>query len=74
MSRLTKIARWPRRLAAASAVLLAGAPLAAQSIGFSDPQRMAKLSSSFADIDRVFSTYAEREHIPGAVWGIIIDW
>jgi CubicO group peptidase (beta-lactamase class C family) len=40
---------------------------------FTDPDRITKLSSSFADIDRVFQTYAEREHIPGAVWGIVID-
>ena len=72
MPRPTVIARWPRFLAA-SAVLLTGATLAAQSPGFSDPQRLAKLSSSFADIDRVFSAFAEREHIPGAVWGIVID-
>jgi CubicO group peptidase (beta-lactamase class C family) len=25
------------------------------------------------DIDRAFRTFAEREHIPGAVWAIIID-
>ena len=72
MPRLTVIARWPQFLAA-SAVLLTSATLSAQSTGFSDPQRVAKLSSSFADIDRVFSTFAEREHIPGAVWGIVID-
>ena len=75
MPRLTVIARWPRLLAAA-AFLLTDATLSAQatqSTGFSDPQRVAKLSSSFADIDRVFSTFAEREHIPGAVWGIVID-
>ena len=40
---------------------------------FTDPDRVAKLSATFADIDRVFRGYAEREHIPGAVWGIIID-
>ena len=40
---------------------------------FPDPARVAKLSSAFADVDRVFKAYAEREHIPGAVWGIVID-
>src|SRR5512138_628903 len=40
---------------------------------FTDPDRVAKLTSSFGDVDRVFREYAEREHIPGAVWGIIID-
>jgi CubicO group peptidase (beta-lactamase class C family) len=40
---------------------------------FADPDRVSKLTTSFPDIDRAFSQYAEREHIPGAVWGIIID-
>ena len=40
---------------------------------FADPDRVAKLSATFGDIDRVFSDYAAREHIPGAVWGIVID-
>ena len=72
MPRLNVTPRLPRFLAAA-AVLLTTATLPAQSPGFSDPARVAKLSSSFDDIDRVFRTYAEREHIPGAVWGIVID-
>jgi CubicO group peptidase (beta-lactamase class C family) len=61
---------------------LAAAPLVAQSAGsrertpapkFTDPDRVAKLSAAFPEIDRVFREYAEREHIPGAVWGIVID-
>ena len=40
---------------------------------FTDPNRVTKLSSSFGEIDRVFREYADREHIPGAVWGIVID-
>ena len=40
---------------------------------FADPDRVAKISSSFADVDRVFRDFVEREHIPGAVWGIVID-
>jgi CubicO group peptidase (beta-lactamase class C family) len=72
MPRLNVTPRFPRFLSAA-AVLIVSATLPAQSPGFSDPARVAKLSSAFADIDRVFRTYAEREHIPGAVWGIIID-
>jgi CubicO group peptidase (beta-lactamase class C family) len=41
--------------------------------GFSDPQRVAKLSATFGDIDRAFREHALREHIPGAVWAIVID-
>lgn len=40
---------------------------------FADPDRVAKLSAVFGEIDRVFRDYAAREHIPGAVWGIVID-
>lgn len=39
---------------------------------FADPDRVTKLSSTFPEIDRVFREFAEREHIPGAVWGIVI--
>ena len=59
-----------------SAALIAQAPVKSASVPparFTDPDRVAKLTSSFGDIDRVFKEYAEREHIPGAVWGIIID-
>ena len=57
-----------------STTALAGQPAqAAPPAAFPDPGRVAKLSSAFGDIDRVFKAYAEREHIPGAVWGIIID-
>jgi CubicO group peptidase (beta-lactamase class C family) len=40
---------------------------------FIAPDRVARLSSTFGDIDRVFQEFAARQHIPGAVWGIIID-
>jgi CubicO group peptidase (beta-lactamase class C family) len=40
---------------------------------FTNPDRAAKLSATFGDIDRSFRTFAEREHIPGAVWAIVID-
>ena len=40
---------------------------------FADPQRRAKLESGFADVDRLFSGFAERAHVPGAAWGIVVD-
>src|SRR4029077_7533668 len=40
---------------------------------FADPQRRAKLESGFADVDRLFRELAERSHVPGAAWGIVID-
>jgi CubicO group peptidase (beta-lactamase class C family) len=63
-------------LLAIAALLSSALQLSAQTaapLGFSDPQRVAKLSSTFGDIDRVFREHARREHIPGAVWAIIVD-
>ena len=40
---------------------------------FTDPDRVAKLSSAFPEIDRAFRAFAAREHVPGAAWGIVID-
>ena len=40
---------------------------------FANPDRVAKLSTTFGEIDQIFQSYAERQHIPGAVWGIVID-
>ena len=51
----------------------AGASFKAPPARFADPARAAKLAATFPEIDRLFREYAEREHIPGAVWGIIVD-
>jgi CubicO group peptidase (beta-lactamase class C family) len=40
---------------------------------FADPQRRAKLSTAFADVDRILGDYATSVHAPGAAWGIVID-
>ena len=40
---------------------------------FSDRDRKAKLSTAFADIDRLFAEFAKTAHVPGAAWGIVID-
>jgi CubicO group peptidase (beta-lactamase class C family) len=40
---------------------------------FSDRDRKAKLSTAFADIDRLFAEFAKSAHVPGAAWGIVID-
>lgn len=83
MHRLNTRVRCARPVVVANAIMLvAAATLPAQSpvapartppARFADPDRVTKLSSAFGDIDRVFREYAEREHIPGAVWGIVID-
>jgi len=59
----------PARLAAQ----LPNEPPARSPARFADPGRVAKLSSAFGEIDRLFRAYAEREHVPGAAWGIVID-
>lgn len=40
---------------------------------FADPQRAQKLAAAFPEIEQLFKTYVERAHMPGAVFGIIID-
>ena len=40
---------------------------------FSDRDRKAKLSTAFADIDRLFAEFAKSAHVPGAAWGVVID-
>jgi CubicO group peptidase (beta-lactamase class C family) len=51
-------------------IALATAPAHAQ---FADSNRRAKLSAAFAEIDRIFTEFATRQHVPGAAWGIVID-
>ena len=40
---------------------------------FSDPQRLAKLSAAFPQIDRLMRDFAERSRVPGIAYGIIVD-
>jgi len=40
---------------------------------FSDPDRRAKLSAAFPEIDRMINDFMTRTHVPGAAWGIVID-
>jgi CubicO group peptidase (beta-lactamase class C family) len=45
----------------------------APSADFADPQRRAKLQRVFPDIDRLVIDFLQREHVPGAAWGVVID-
>jgi CubicO group peptidase (beta-lactamase class C family) len=38
-----------------------------------DGARAAALRPAFPEIDRLVTEFAKREHIPGAVWGVIVD-
>ena len=40
---------------------------------FADPDRRAKLSAAFPEIDRMIGEFMTRTHVPGAAWGIVID-
>ncbi|MCC6929893.1 MAG: beta-lactamase family protein [Gemmatimonadaceae bacterium] len=40
---------------------------------FTDPQRAAKLAAAFPAIDRLMRDFAERSHVPGIAYGVVID-
>jgi CubicO group peptidase (beta-lactamase class C family) len=40
---------------------------------FADPERARKLATAFPEIERLFKSWSDRVHAPGAVMGIIID-
>lgn len=40
---------------------------------FADPERAKKLAAAFPEIEKAFLDRVERQHMPGAVFGIIID-
>ncbi|MES2178334.1 MAG: serine hydrolase domain-containing protein [Gemmatimonadota bacterium] len=40
---------------------------------FADADRATKLAAAFPQIDSVFRAMTQREHVPGAAWGIIVD-
>jgi CubicO group peptidase (beta-lactamase class C family) len=74
------------RAAAFTLVLLAAGPLSSPGARaqvaqvatnppavFTDPDRKAKLSAAFPEIDRAVGEFMTRTHVPGAAWGIVID-
>jgi CubicO group peptidase (beta-lactamase class C family) len=40
---------------------------------FASPDRIEKLEKAFPTVDEIFRRYAADKHIPGMVWGIVID-
>ncbi|MGZ8414749.1 MAG: serine hydrolase domain-containing protein [Gemmatirosa sp.] len=61
-----------RSLALATCALLFLAPSAADA-QFADPQRLAKLGAAFPAVDTLMRRFAERTHVPGIAYGIIVD-
>ena len=75
MSNRVRFAVW------CGAVVIASNPAAAQSptssmappARFADPDRLAKLRTAFPAIDRIMLGFAERTHVPGIGYGIVVD-
>jgi CubicO group peptidase (beta-lactamase class C family) len=40
---------------------------------FADPQRREKLARGYEQVDRIIREFVERNHVPGAAWGIVVD-
>src|SRR5712692_6329963 len=40
---------------------------------FADPDRAGKLAAAFPEIEQLFNNWFAARHVPGAVFGIIID-
>ena len=45
----------------------------AQAQAPADPQRLARLSAAFPEIDRMMKGFAERQNVPGIAYGIVVD-
>ena len=56
-----------------ASVALLPAALSAQQAGFADPAREAKLRAAFPAVDKIMRDFAQREHVPGAAWAIVMD-
>ena len=54
--------------------LFLAAPLQAQTTPvFADPDRAAKVATTEAIVDQKFREYAERQHMPGFAYGVVLD-
>lgn len=40
---------------------------------FADPQRVARLAQAMPEIDRLVQEFLQREKVPGAAWGVLVD-
>jgi CubicO group peptidase (beta-lactamase class C family) len=40
---------------------------------FTDPDRLKKIEATYPVIDQVYKEYAEKNHFPGLVYGIVVD-
>ena len=67
---------------AACTIALAPLPLSAQGVPsssvapparFADPGRLGRLAGAFPEIDRLMREFADRSHVPGIAYGIVVD-
>ena len=56
-----------------SACLSAASAQSYQPPVFTDPARLAKIEATFPVIDKLYQEYAEKNHFPGFVYGIVVD-
>src|SRR6187402_3239096 len=40
---------------------------------FTDPDRLKKIAATYPVIDQIYKEYAEKNHFPGLVYGIVVD-
>ena len=54
--------------------LFLAVPLHAQTVAeFADPDRAEKVAATESDVDQMFRAYAERQHLPGFAYGVVVD-
>ena len=54
--------------------LCLAAPLQAQTIPeFAESDRMEEVAATVSDVDQIFRAYAERQHLPGFAYGVVVD-
>jgi CubicO group peptidase (beta-lactamase class C family) len=61
------------RFAFCLSIVVFVASASAEPARFTDPERRVKLARAFPEIDTMFREFAERQHVPGAAWGIVVD-
>lgn len=54
-------------------LLLAAASAHAVAQTFNDPQRAARVQAMLPEVDKLYADLAAKEHLPGVVYGIVLD-
>ncbi|MEO8584692.1 MAG: serine hydrolase domain-containing protein [Acidobacteriota bacterium] len=73
---MTHRAAFRGALCAAALSSFAALPLLAETVPparFEDPDRRGKLAAAFPEVEKIFAEAVEKQHMPGAAMGIVID-